>query len=477
MQLVSSGTFWISTLYQRVVRGLTSLLEGKSQKSNIAALDGVRGLACLSVVAYHITLVTTQDLPLWNPTNLPSFVSALAFSGDTGVNLFFILSGFLLFMPYARAMLFEQNWPSIRNFYIRRALRILPAYYVSLFLMILLFRPEFMQPKRLGDLFMFLILFMDSSPTAFKAINGPFWTLAVEWQFYLLLPLLAFGIALLVRRLRSPQGRLVLLALCLGAVMIWGIATRYIGVHLTLHPSQTYHLPHTVIKWGLFFFYGVPTSGLHGKYLEDFAIGMLISALYIFGQQAGSNSIFKRFFSRISPLLFLAGIACLMVMIAWKYTQRDLTSWPIFAHMQVLYMYIGEFNFGVGYGLCVAAILFGANWLIRPFAWTPLRWIGLLSYGLYMWHLLLLESFTKYVVTYLQMWKHLALYFLYWGWVFVFILPAVLLLFALVEKPWIQLGDRLTRKNIAPRPTVPLTSNMADAATDTSEPQVTHAGQ
>src|SRR5258707_6698146 len=240
MQLVRSGTFWTRTLYQQIVRWLTSLLEGKGQKSNIAALDGVRGLACLSVVIYHLTLVTTQDLPLWNPSRMPTFISALAFSGDTGVNLFFILSGFLLFMPYARAMLFEQSWPSIRNCYIRRTLRILPAYYVSLFLMILLFRPDFLQYKRLGDLFMFLILFMDSSATAFKAINGPFWTLAVEWQFYLLLPLLAFGIALLVRRLRSPQGRLMLLSVCLGAVMVWGIATRYIGIYLTLHPSQTF---------------------------------------------------------------------------------------------------------------------------------------------------------------------------------------------------------------------------------------------
>lgn len=453
------------------------MLEGKSQKSNIAALDGVRGLACLIVVAYHITLVTTQDLPLWNPSKMPSIVSALAFSGDTGVNLFFILSGFLLFLPYARAMLFEQTWPSIRNFYIRRALRILPAYYVSLFLMILLFRPEFMQPKRLGDLFMFLILFMDSSPTAFKAINGPFWTLAVEWQFYLLLPLLAFGIALLVRRLRSPQERMIMLALCLGAVMVWGIGTRYMGIYLTLHPSQTFHLPHTVIKWGLFFFYGVPTSGLHGKYLEDFAIGMLISALYIFGQQAGAHSIFRRFFARISPLLFVAGVAFLLFMVAWKYTQRDLTSYPMFAHMQVLYTYIGEFNFGLGYGLCVTAILFGAKWLAHPFAWTPLRWIGLLSYGLYMWHLLLLESFTKYVVTYLQNWQHLALYFLYWGWVFVFILPAVLLLFALVEKPWVQLGDRLTRKNKVSKPAVSSALNTANTVSDASESQVTRAVQ
>src|SRR5690348_5999173 len=100
MQFFSSGFLWTRQRYQRIVQGMVSLLDGKKQKSTIASLDGVRAIACLIVIVYHLTLVTTQDLPLWSSTQFPQLFSALAYSGDTGVDLFFILSGFLLFMPY-----------------------------------------------------------------------------------------------------------------------------------------------------------------------------------------------------------------------------------------------------------------------------------------------------------------------------------------------------------------------------------------
>src|SRR5947209_8788257 len=69
----------------------TLQLEGQKPKSNIAALDGVRALACLSVVLFHLSLITTRDVPLWKPSQFNIIISALAFTGDTGVTLFFVL--------------------------------------------------------------------------------------------------------------------------------------------------------------------------------------------------------------------------------------------------------------------------------------------------------------------------------------------------------------------------------------------------
>jgi len=68
-------------------------------------LDSVRAIACLTVLDFHINLMT-RDTHIWNPTNLSHrLISAIALAGASGVTLFFVLSDFLLFMPYAKALL------------------------------------------------------------------------------------------------------------------------------------------------------------------------------------------------------------------------------------------------------------------------------------------------------------------------------------------------------------------------------------
>src|SRR5205085_8585452 len=174
------------------------------KRNNIKVLDGVRGIAVLMVVVFHVNRVSGDNLWDWQTNPLASSVST---AGGTGVTLFFVLSGFLLFMPFAKALLFKTSWPLARVFYLRRVLRIIPAYYVSLFLIIVFFHPEYFQRNHLQDLVLFLTFFMDSSHRTFRMLNGPYWTLATEWQFYMILPLIALGIAFLVRRV-SQQKRL-----------------------------------------------------------------------------------------------------------------------------------------------------------------------------------------------------------------------------------------------------------------------------
>lgn len=115
--------------------------EHTQQKNTVAVLDGVRGLAILFVLTFHINLMTGEKVLNWQENPL---VMSILMAGGTGVTLFFVLSGFLLFMPYAKALLFAGRWPLARTFYLRRALRIIPAYYFSLFVLILLTQRQYL---------------------------------------------------------------------------------------------------------------------------------------------------------------------------------------------------------------------------------------------------------------------------------------------------------------------------------------------
>jgi peptidoglycan/LPS O-acetylase OafA/YrhL len=129
--------------------------------------------------------------------------------------------------------------------------RIIPAYYAAVILMILLFHHEYLQPQRWQELVLFFTLFMDSSPATYQYLNGPFWTLAVEWQFYLLLPLLALGMSFFVRG-NSPQRRVWVLICCLLVVVAWGVFSRYWGRYFAVYPTQSLLIPRSWLNVALF---------------------------------------------------------------------------------------------------------------------------------------------------------------------------------------------------------------------------------
>src|SRR6185312_4510269 len=188
---------------------------------------------------------------LWSLTDNPLLTSVLL-AGGAGVTLFFVLSGLLLFLPYAKALLSEQPWPGTRLFYLRRALRIIPGYYFSLAVIVLLAQPQYLEPQHWKEFILFPLFLMDSTRATFQQLNGPFWTLAVEWQFYLLLPWIALGIYLVVRRIRSEK-RLWAVVGCLLAMIGWGLFSRALGSYLMANPTVTFLVPRGVLNVVLFF--------------------------------------------------------------------------------------------------------------------------------------------------------------------------------------------------------------------------------
>ncbi len=182
---------------------------------HLLALDGVRGLAILLVLIYHFTLgMTGSDLP-------GRLFLKLTASGWCGVDLFFVLSGFLITGILIDA---KESPHRFRNFYARRALRIFPLYYavltfVFVFLPLVVAGPEGRPP--LDDAGIWLWAYGTNILASLRDSwfpLGHFWSLAVEEHFYLFWPAVVFWC-----------DRKTVLALC-GSMLLIALAARLMMV-------------------------------------------------------------------------------------------------------------------------------------------------------------------------------------------------------------------------------------------------------
>ncbi|HLM82161.1 MAG TPA: acyltransferase [Terriglobales bacterium] len=186
-------------------------------------LDTLRGVAILAVVFYH-------GFSQCDTTGLPGIVRAVFAAtrlGWLGVNLFFVLSGFLI----TGILLDSKGTPRYyKSFYVRRALRILPAYLLLLLLLLLLPRIGIVD-GRISWSFVGLSLIYLSNVTNFFGVAmqyGPLWSLAVEEQFYLLWPAA-------VRNLSQRALAFCALVVFLGCPLLRAIAFAY-G-----HPAEVWY--------------------------------------------------------------------------------------------------------------------------------------------------------------------------------------------------------------------------------------------
>ncbi len=195
--------------------------------TRLPGVEGVRALAALSIVVYHV----------WNHSR-PSgdsaifqLVANLEPDLSFGVTLFFALSGFLLYRPFVAALMREEVRPNFARYLLNRALRIGPAYWVILLVSALILHTTLVRNSR-GELVhggiddpialaKQMLLLQNYQPSTVITGIGPAWSLAVEVVFYLALPLLALTAWMLARRATTRSGRR--LAALAPALLLLGI--------------------------------------------------------------------------------------------------------------------------------------------------------------------------------------------------------------------------------------------------------------
>ena len=303
---------------------------------HLRELDGIRGIAVLLVFFHHVCFTSIRPEG-WNAF----IVSLFHFSefGMTGVDIFFVLSGFLITSLLIRA---RQSRAYYLDFYWKRALRILPVYLLCM-LGVLLFIPA------AKGYVLLCALFIANFGQIFHIVSfGPFWSLAIEEQFYLIWPTV-------VRR-RSIE-----------TLWRWAFAI-------------------LITVWMLRV--GAAAFGHHNYFLtflrcDGLAIGAMIACRY----QQKQNNLRSRSDLRIFLSIITAGIMLFVIGLYFQPMERT-TAYGAAAFQTGIVLFCG--------GIIGLVIAYTEHRLLAPLRSSFLTFFGLISYALYMVQLYVLWSYDHF---------------------------------------------------------------------------------
>ncbi len=313
----------------------------RGSHQQLDALDGLRGLAVLVVVASHLSNYGMHLLPGLSLSGI----------GKSGVYLFFVLSAFLLTRGLLRLPL--PQWRQARvwaDYALRRVLRIWPLYLVVLLASWVLTLQGVAGWHYKIDTAALL------AHLALREGQSVLWSIPVEFTFYLWLPLIALALAVLRHRGRSLAWEAALAVAALAAASL---------------------------AW-------TPASSL----VNDIRVGPYLP-LFLCGAWAASLDLRLRDKARTGIAEKWWGIAAFATVAALILTVPAV--WALVAgtppdgalnHRWFLF-------FGVAWSSLLLAILHGPRLLHAPFAWRPLRWVGVVSFSVYLWHMVVLDGLVR----------------------------------------------------------------------------------
>ena len=318
----------------------SALAEDLRAPTRWPALDGVRGLAVVCVVLYHgVRLIVlgshrpggVDTSALWWPASTARFA----------LDAFFVLSGFLVIGSWTSLRRRHgRTGPAAREYAVRRAARILPAYWVSLIVLVPLVAPHLLgSPGKLGLLATVQQYLLPGLPSE---VNVVYWSLTTEVHFYVLVPVLA---------------------LLLGRFAGWKVVAAFVVV---------------TVAWRFWRPGGLPPSLVVGR-LEQFAVGGAAANL-VRAHERGQTSAVVTFLGRRGMGLVIA--TALLVLGGFQGFVLDGLAHPLASHL--LHPVVGTVMAAAFVRILTAD---RTSFLEHP----ALRLAGLVSYGVYLYHWPVLE--------------------------------------------------------------------------------------
>jgi peptidoglycan/LPS O-acetylase OafA/YrhL len=342
-----------------------------SSTNRLRGIEGLRALAASSIVLVHVWGFSSPNgVALGGDRWIGDALSTLS----VGVTLFFTLSAFLLYRPFAAAIARGGERMSIGAYLRNRALRIAPAYWVILLVCSVVIGSVYLRSGvtlevgRLTDPFALVqsgLLLHDYRPTTLGIGIGPAWSLAVEIVFYLALPLLVFGVALVARRVRHRRGRVLALLGPPALLLILGLTGKFVA-------------------WQVF--PGAPTAGYGNNWhsvversfwaqADLFSFGMVIAVAYV--QVVDGH---WRLPAHWRPIAVIIGLL-IFIPSAWTMNQGE---------QSYLLQNTGQ---ALALALIFAAIVMpraadaAPSRAIRFLEAPALVAVGVVSYSVFLWHL------------------------------------------------------------------------------------------
>ena len=326
-------------------------METQTSQRNLA-LDSLRGFSTILIVVYHTSFVSGYTVA--HADSVGAYIDRL----NIGVAIFFVLSGFLIFRPFAHSLIHGSPLPKTRNYYLKRAARILPGYWLALFVLAGLDALTIVNTS--GFIRNVFIVHSFTEHNVFTGIRQA-WTLAIEMSFYVVVPAFAY---VFVRQTKRRNGPVVV------STLLKALSFLFLGAYafrLFIHQIDFWFLD-TAHIW-------LPS------HMDTLALGMGLAVLVEAPASAKTLLKVKNFIANHTGSFVVCSVfvwlisANINMAIGLNRTEF---------HIDLL----GHFLYGIASVLLVAPFCVDSQaLLVKAVSFRLFTWLGTISYGIYLWHM------------------------------------------------------------------------------------------